>query len=110
MAGSKHMNVTFEEVWADFRHRLKPGSAIKNWSVRGYTGREFRIDGIDGAKVVVIPAKGKPRSVSKADFAGMYSLWSTYKSGTIGRAELTAKSQNTTYILSLFHWRESLKY
>jgi hypothetical protein len=101
------MNTIFEGVWADLRHRLKPGSAIKSWSVKGYTGREFRIDGVDGGKVIVIPAKGKPRSITKADFAGVYALWPTYTSGMIGRAELCAKSQNTTYILSLFHWRES---
>jgi hypothetical protein len=37
----------------------------------------------------------------------MYALWAAYKAGTIGRGELGAKSQNTTYILSLFHWLES---
>jgi hypothetical protein len=37
----------------------------------------------------------------------MYALRATYKEGTIGRAELGTNSQNTTYILSLFHWLES---
>jgi hypothetical protein len=37
----------------------------------------------------------------------MHALWAAYKAGTIGRGELGAKSQNTTYILSLFHWLES---
>jgi hypothetical protein len=101
------MMTTFEGVWAEFRHRLKPRTTITNWSIKGYTGGEFRIDNVDGAAITVIPKNGKPRSVSKTDFGKMYALWAAYKASTIGRAELATKSQNTTYILSLFHWLES---
>ena len=38
------MTMTFEGVWAEFRHRLKPRTTITNWSIKGYTGGEFRID------------------------------------------------------------------
>jgi hypothetical protein len=55
------MAMTFESVWADFRHRLKPRTTIKNWSIKGYAGGEFRIDKVDGAAITVIPKNGKPR-------------------------------------------------
>jgi hypothetical protein len=50
------MRMTFEGVWADFRHRLKPRTTIKNWSIKGYTGGEFRIDNVDGAAILLFQA------------------------------------------------------
>jgi hypothetical protein len=99
------MQRSFEHVWVDFRRRLKPNTTIQSWSIRsGYTGGEFRIDTVGAAAIIVIPEGGKPRSVAKEDFRTMYALWPGYKAGLIGRAELRDQSQNTTYILSLFHW------
>lgn len=102
------MKLTFEGVWADLRYRLKPRTTIPNWSIlKGDTGGEFRIDHVDGGSITVIPEGRKPRSISKADFERIYRMWPAYKTGSISRTELTPMSQNSTYILSLFHWLET---
>jgi hypothetical protein len=106
------MKLTFEVVWADFRYRLKPGSQIKMWSAHsGYTGAGFKVDGFDPTAVIVIPEGRKPRSISREDFRRVYAQWNTYSTGKIGRAELgeITRSQNTSYILSLFHWLETFE-
>jgi hypothetical protein len=102
------MNSTFEGIWADLRNRLRPGITVGNWSAdRGYTGGEFRINDVDGAAVVVRSGQmGQERRVSRGDFEKLFALWGGYKRGTVGRAELGKKSQNTTYVLSILHWQE----
>jgi hypothetical protein len=101
------MKLTFEGVWADLRYRLKPRTIVRNWSIlKGDTGGEFKIDHVDGGSITVIPEKRRPRSISKADFERVYRVWSAYKAGSISRTALTPISQNSTYILSLFHWLE----
>ena len=103
------VNISFEEVWADIRRRLRVGSAIKNWSAdRGYTGGTFRINDVDGAAVIVTSDRiAKERRISKGDFERIFALWPAYKVGTIRREELVAKSQNTTYIISILHWQDT---
>jgi hypothetical protein len=54
-----------------------------------------RADGISGE-----------RSVSRADFEKLYSLWDRYKQGKVSQAETVRRSQNTTYVFSLLHWFE----
>jgi hypothetical protein len=105
-----NMPVTFEGVWAQFRIRLKPGTVVKYWGAHtGYTGAEFKVDGFGTSSVTVIPGAGRARSISREDFRRIYAQWSAYKVGKIGRAELgeITRSQNTSYILSLFHWLEA---
>jgi hypothetical protein len=102
------MNGNFEALWADIRQRLTPGALVKNWSAdRGYTGGEFRINDVDGSAVIVRSGQmGQERRVSRGDFQRLFAFWSAYNRGAIGRAELGKRSQNTTYILSILHWRE----
>jgi hypothetical protein len=102
------MNSNFEAAWADIRERLRPGTPVKNWSAdRGYTGGEFRINDVDGSAVVVRSGQmGQERRVSRGDFQRLFAFWGAYNRGSIGRAELGRRSQNTTYILSILHWRE----
>lgn len=103
------MAPTFEGTWAEFRARLKPGTPVKNWSANGYTGTGFRVDGFDPAAITVIPEGRKPRSISKEDFRRVFAQWLAYKTRRINRTDLgqITRSQNTTYILSLFHWLET---
>lgn len=98
----------FEGVWADIRRRLRPGILVRNWSAdRGYTGGEFRINDVDGGAVIVRSGQmGQERRVSTGDFQRLFTFWGAYNRGTIGRAELGKRSQNTTYILSILHWRD----
>jgi hypothetical protein len=102
------MNGKFEGAWADIRQRLRPGTLVRNWSAdRGDTGGEFRINDVDGAAVIVRSGQmGQERRVSKGDFERLFAFWGAYNRGTIGRGELGKRSQNTTYILSILHWRE----
>src|SRR4051812_17922602 len=102
------MKGNFEEAWGDIRQRARPGTLVSNWSAdRGYTGGEFRINDVDGAAVIVRSGQmGRERRVSKGDFQRLFVFWGAYNRGTVGRAELGKHSQNTTYILSILHWRE----
>jgi len=103
------MALTFEGTWADFRNRLKPRTPIKMWSVNGYRGGSFKVDCFDPAAITVIPEGRKPRSISREDFLRVSRQWPAYRAGKIGRTELgeITRSQNTSYILSLFHWLEA---
>jgi hypothetical protein len=65
---------------------------------------------VDGAAVIVTSDRiAKERRISKGDFERIFALWPDYKVGAIRRRELVTRSQNTTYIISLLHWRETLK-
>ena len=101
--------LTFEGAWADFRNRLKPGTVVKLWSVKGHTGGNFKVDCFDPIGITVIPEGKKPRPISRNDFQRVYRQWPAYTSGKISRSELgqVTGSQNTSYILSLFHWLEN---
>jgi hypothetical protein len=102
------MKDNFDKAWVDIRQRLRPNTMIKNWSAdRGYTGGEFLVNDVDGAAVIVRSGQmGQERRVSKGDFQRLFAFWDAYNRGTISRAELGKRSQNTTYILSILHWRE----
>jgi hypothetical protein len=105
------MNSSFEEVWSDIRRRLRVGTIIPNWSVHGYTGKTFRIVGVDNTAVMVSSSrmqdKGKGRLVSRGEFERCFPIWPDYKAGMVQRTVLTARSQNTTYVISILHWQET---
>ena len=44
-----------------------------------------------------------PRRISKGDFEKVYAIWSEYVAGNYPRSKMTSLSQNTTYILGIFH-------
>lgn len=91
------MAVTFEGVWAEFRVRLRPEIAIKNWGAHnGYTGAGFKVDGFDPVSITVVPEGRKPRSISREDFRRVYAQWPAYKAGKIARAELGEMPKTTS--------------
>jgi len=102
------MTPTFEEAWSDIQLRLTPGTVVKNWSAdKGYTGGRFKITGLDSSSVLIQSEHmNQERHVSKGDFERLFAFWPAYTCGTVGRSELAKRSQNTTYILSILHWRE----
>jgi cupin 2 domain-containing protein len=51
----------------------------------------------------------KERRISKREFERVFAVWSDYKVGTVRRGKLAILSQNTTYILSILHWREEFQ-
>jgi hypothetical protein len=61
---------------------------------------------LDGGAITILPGTGCERRISKGDFEKVLDHWADYKAGRVTRAELTNISQNTTYIMSLLHWRE----
>ena len=105
--GKAGMAETIDSIWADFRARLKPKAVIKAWSTTGRARSKFSVVDVDGASVTVLPGTGNERRISKGDFEKILDAWPAYQAGRLSRGELTGISQNTTYILSLLHWRES---
>jgi hypothetical protein len=97
---------TIDAVWADFRARLKPKTVIPAWSAAGRTRSKFTVVDIDGGSITILPSTGNERRISKGDFDKVHTHWPDYKIGRTKRGELINVSQNTTYILSLLHWRE----
>ena len=73
--------------------------------------REHSVE-LAGGTVVGYGHWGKPFLVFPSeqgrawDFEKMFALWGAYNRGTVSRAELGKRSQNTTYVLSILHWRE----
>jgi hypothetical protein len=100
------MMETIDAVWADFRARLKPKTVVKAWSATGRARAKFSIEDLDGGAITILPGTGSARRISKGDFEKVLDYWAQYKAGRVTRVELTNISQNTTYILSLLHWRE----
>ena len=102
------MDGNFDGLWADLGNdrdsALSSGIGVR---IGAILAANFEINDIDGAAVIVRSGQmGEERRVSKGDFQRLFAFWSAYNRGTIGRAELGKRSQNTTYILSILHWRE----
>jgi len=99
---------SFEGAWADIRRRLIAGTVVNNWSAdQGYTGGTFHINDVNEAAVIVWSNQmSRERAISKRDFERIFAVWPAYKVRTVRRGELAKLSQNTTYILSILHWRE----
>src|SRR5260370_24374953 len=102
------MTENFEELWSDLRQQLMPGTLVRYWSAEaGYTGGGFRVDDVDEAGVIVRHGQiGHARRISKRDFQNLFAFWGAYNRGTISRAELGKRSENTTYILSILQWHD----
>ena len=108
------MNITFEGVWADLRHRLRVGTEMKGWSRdKEDTGLRFKIVDVGADSITIVsspmPDKPKPteRRIGRTDFARVYSSWKGYCGYKITRADMTKLSQNTSYIFSILRWRET---
>jgi hypothetical protein len=105
--------ISFDEVWADIRRRLRVGDRIQNWSAlkNRYTGGTFCIVGLDDTVIMVRSERMKNKEskwlVPKGDFERFFPLWPAHKAGTVQRSALTAESLNTTYIISILHWQET---
>jgi hypothetical protein len=62
---------------------------------------------VDGSAIVIRSEQmSKERRVGRGDFEKLFALWHAYNCGTVSRAELGKRSRNTTYVLSILHWRE----
>jgi hypothetical protein len=76
-----------------------------------YTGAAFRINDVDGPAIIVRSRQmGYERRVGRGDLEKLFSLWGAYNRGTVSRAELGKRSQNTTCELRILHWREDAQY
>jgi len=105
------MMTSAEGIWAEIRYRLRGAATVNYWSLgRGdHGGKTFRAVMLD-AGTITVTASGiaKERRISMAEFIRVARLWPGYKDGTTSRSELAAtKSQNTSYIIGLLHWRET---
>ena len=53
--------------------------------------------------VEVMLQDGQLRSIPASDFKRLHAIWHAYLSGNLKRVNLRERSQNSTYIISLFH-------
>jgi hypothetical protein len=95
----------------DIRRRLRAGTEIRGWSRdQEDTGLRFKIVdvGADAIAIKTTPSTQRPRPterrIGKSDFARVYGMWKGYCDGKINRTDIP--SQNTSYIFSIFRWRE----
>src|SRR5437867_45259 len=84
-----------------------PGTIVRHWQAdEGYTGGAFSIDDINEVSIVVSRPTGVGRQLPKGDFRRVFALWNEYDHGKIAHHELTRRSENAAYIVSILHWCE----
>lgn len=108
--GDKAMGENFDAVWNDVQSRLVAGTTIRVWSYANDYGlnKTFRVEEIEpGAITVSSSGTTLPRRVSRGDFAKVHSRWADYCVGRFPRHLLRDLSQNSTYIIGIFRWRET---
>lgn len=105
--------ISVEGAWADVRNRLRAGTELKGWSrERPDTGLRFKVleSGADALTILTAPTAEKPkptpRRIAKGEFARVYASWAAYCQGKVSRGEMTALSQNKSYLFSILRWRE----
>jgi hypothetical protein len=99
---------TFEDVWNDIQRRLPKGAEIPNWSYDGRAHGTTRIDEIYYYEIWVSGQNtAKSREVKRGDFQKLHEIWDRYKQGHIRRDEIGNLSRNSTYIITILHWREA---
>ena len=75
------------------------------WSRAGKARTHFGIIEVKPSGITVETSKGS-RFVPRRDFATIFQLWPEYKNGNVSRQKLRDISQNTVYVLGIFHWLE----
>lgn len=93
---------SFAECWGAVCRLLTPRPELYHWSEAGHASGSSAIASVAWDGVEVITSRG-PRFVSRRDFEQLYPYWEAYSNGKIKRYRLNF-SQNTTYVLSIFHW------
>jgi hypothetical protein len=97
---------SFDKYWERIVVTLRPMDEMHAWSREGRARSRFGIVEVKGGGVTVRTGNGL-RSVPRKDFEVIFRLWRDYKKGKVQRQELRELSQNTTYVLGIFHWIES---
>jgi hypothetical protein len=94
----------FDYTWARIARSVRAGDRLSGWSRdKGETSLRFVIREIDSTSITVTPSGKQSRRISKGDFSKVYEVWPDYLRRKMGRAEVAAISQNTSYIFSIFH-------
>lgn len=103
------MREDFESTWTDLQRRLPVRERIQNWSAdKGYTGGRFQIKDVKPSSITIeVGGTSVPHQVAKSEFQKIFADWPAYRVGTVRRSALRDKSKNTTYIVSILHWRET---
>lgn len=103
------MEHSFESLWQELQHRLRPGLIIPNWTyLKGYLGDTMRIEEVEDVEIVVKAPKAKTlQHVSKANFEIIWKIWPAYKTGRLQRQEMREMTYYSKYIISILHWLET---
>jgi hypothetical protein len=102
---------TFDSVWSQLQNSLKPGRAIKNWTVlRGYLGDTMKITGVRSGYIEVdAPNASTTQVISKEDFEKVWEIWPEYNGGKFPRYQIRDMTRFSKYIISIMHWAEQEK-
>jgi hypothetical protein len=99
---------TFDSIWTQIQSSLKPGTAIKNWTVlRGYLGDTMKITSVRSGYIEVdAPHASSTQHISKAEFEKVWEIWLDYKGGKFPRYQIRDMTRFSKYIISILHWAE----
>lgn len=102
------MNYRSSEVWPKLTGRLLPGTLVRYWRAdEGYTGGAFTIEDSDRNFITVSDVLGKARRVGRRELEDLFCLWPSYAEAGINYHQLTRRSDNASFILSILHWFET---
>lgn len=96
---------SFDSYWENILAKLRPMPEMSAWSQAGRARSHFGIAEVGPSGVTVRTSKGV-RHVPRKDFEIIFPLWPDYKKGNVQRHKLRDLSQNTVYVLGIFHWLE----
>jgi len=99
----------FVVVWNELQIALKPGIEIKNWNAyNGYLGDTLTINTVDSDYISIGPPRvWGPQVISREDFEQIWIVWSDYLALRLKRARMHEFSNQSKFIISIFHWCES---
>lgn len=99
---------SIQSAWLGLRQALKPGTEVRGrGKARGYSDLRFRIVDSDAGSIAIIsPTISASRRFGRAEFEKLFDLWVGYCAGQVSRQEITAISQNSSYILAILRWYE----
>ena len=98
----------FDLVWQKLQIALKPGIEIKNWNAyNGNLGDNLTINTVDPNFISIDPPRvWGTQAISREDFEQIWLIWSDYLALRMKRARMQEFSNQSKYIISIFHWYE----
>jgi hypothetical protein len=98
-----------EEIWNELKRRLKKNSEVRSWSAAtGFLGDSFTVVGAKAGHVVIKSAYDiNPQKIPDQDFVSVLEVWGDYVDGKLTRADLSARTKYSKYIISILRSLET---